>query len=70
MDRLPAAFADELRNHGVPIHLNHMLVGIDRTGERTTLNFQAGEGQSLNQPYGVGVPAPPRYTEVETDAVS
>lgn len=69
MDLLPQAFAKELRGHGVDFHMNHMLTGIDQSGGQVQLKFQAGEGQPLNRPYGVGIPAPPRHTEFEADAV-
>jgi len=75
MDLLPEAFANELKGHGVDFHMNHMLTGIDRTGEsdpldgKVRLKFQAGDAQPLNRPYGVGIPAPPRHTEFEADAV-
>ena len=69
MDRLPLAFADHLRCDGVQFHLNHMLVGLDRAAAPVAMTFQAGEGQALNRPYGAGIPAPPRHTKFEADAV-
>lgn len=70
VERLPRAFVPELEARGVRFYFNHFLTAIDqRDPARVRIRFRGADTQAQNRPYYIGVPAEPRRTELETDAV-